>query len=192
MVLPFWVPRELRAATGRPKVVDVDASSNPDFRAGMDLYQNGNYQGALDLFHRAAEEGVVQAFIQIGLMYDFGRGVRQDYLQARQWYSRAADKGDLRAIYLMGHMFEFGEGVAINLDMAYSWYLKAAQSGDASGRFEVGRMLVGLGPDSARYREGVEWLRLAARQCHAGATTLLQTVAIDDLPQPGCCTVGGG
>ena len=32
-------------------------------------------------------------------MYEKGRGVSQDYVQARQWYEKAAAQGDVNALY---------------------------------------------------------------------------------------------
>ena len=33
----------------------------------------------------------------LGLLYQNGQGVPQDYAKAREWYEKAADKGDARA-----------------------------------------------------------------------------------------------
>jgi TPR repeat protein len=33
----------------------------------------------------------------LGLHYDYGYGVAQDYAKAREWYEKAADKGDANA-----------------------------------------------------------------------------------------------
>jgi TPR repeat protein len=33
----------------------------------------------------------------LGLHYDYGHGVAQDFAKAREWYEKAADKGDASA-----------------------------------------------------------------------------------------------
>ena len=36
--------------------------------------------------------------VNLGVLYDNGRGVAQDYAKAREWYEKAADKGDADAM----------------------------------------------------------------------------------------------
>ena len=45
-------------------------------------------------------------------MYEDGRGVAQDYTQARQWYEKAAAAGNAQAMYNLGWLYEHGQGVA--------------------------------------------------------------------------------
>jgi TPR repeat protein len=35
--------------------------------------------------------------VGLGLIYEFGRGVAQDYAKAREWYQKAGDKGNADA-----------------------------------------------------------------------------------------------
>jgi TPR repeat protein len=37
----------------------------------------------------------------LGLLYDEGHGVAQDYAKAREWYEKGADKGDTTAMKRM-------------------------------------------------------------------------------------------
>ena len=48
---------------------------------------------------QVAEQGNAVAQFNLGLMYDKGQGVRQDYAQAVQWYRKAAEQGDAQAQY---------------------------------------------------------------------------------------------
>ncbi|HEM9355462.1 TPA: sel1 repeat family protein, partial [Streptococcus agalactiae] len=47
----------------------------------------------------------------LGVRYDNGRGVRQDYTQAVQWYRKAAEQGLADAQYNLGMMYANGQGV---------------------------------------------------------------------------------
>ena len=38
----------------------------------------------------------------LGIMYDQGRGVKQDYVQAFKWFSKAAQQGHANAQYNLG------------------------------------------------------------------------------------------
>ncbi|EET45193.1 Sel1 repeat protein [Neisseria sicca ATCC 29256] len=42
---------------------------------------------------QSAKQGNADAQFNLGLMYDSGRGVRQDYTKAVQWYRKAAEQG---------------------------------------------------------------------------------------------------
>jgi len=167
----------------------IDDSSAAEFRMGMEAYQKQQYSSALKFFRQAAGQGDVEAIVQMGLMYDFGRGVCQNYNEAMRWYLKAAEKGEPRAMYLVGHMYEFGEGVSVNTDEAFSWYLKSARLGHASAQFEIGKALTRSSPDTHRYQEGIKWLQLAAGQCHPKAADLLQSVT--NLPFDTSICAGG-
>ena len=53
---------------------------------------------------QAAEQGNADAQFNLGVMYDTGQGVRQDYAQAVQWYRKAAEQGLADAQYNLGVM----------------------------------------------------------------------------------------
>lgn len=148
-----------------------------DLRLGMDYYHKKQYKQAIKYFIQAADRGDVQAILQLGLMYDFGKGVQQSYPEAMRLYLQAAEKGEQRALYLVGHMYEFGEGVAVDITQATHWYLKSAHQGYASAQFELGRLMTSNSSDSQSYHDGIKWLRMAADQCHSQAVELLQSVA---------------
>ena len=61
------------------------------FDEGFEAYKKGNYTVALKEFKLAAEQGNAYAQFGIGLMYDRGEGVPQDYQQAVVWYTKAAE-----------------------------------------------------------------------------------------------------
>jgi len=165
------------ASTNKSASQIIDDSSTAEFRQGMEAYQKQQYSSALRYFRQAAGRGDVEAIVQMGLMYDFGRGVCQNYTEAMRWYLKAAEKGEPRAMYLVGHMYEFGEGVPVNADEAFFWYLKSARQGHASAQFEIGKVLTRSSPDTHRYQDGIKWLQLAAGQCHTKAADLLQSVS---------------
>jgi len=158
-----------------PVLSKTESAETSLFRQGMDCYQKNDFPGAMEYFQQAADQGDVLAVVQIGLMYDFGQGVLQNYTEARKWYLRAAEKGEPRAMYLMGHMYEFGEGVSIDNSIAYTWYLKSAQRGHASAQFEIGKILTRANRETETYLQGVEWLKSAANQCHFKAIEILQS-----------------
>ena len=79
---------------------------------------------------QAAEQGFAAAQYNLGVMYDNGQGVRQDYAQAVQWYLKAAEQGYADAQYNLGLMYEKGQGVRQSKIVAKEWFKKACAYGD--------------------------------------------------------------
>ncbi|WP_277600823.1 tetratricopeptide repeat protein [Eikenella corrodens] len=52
-----------------------------------------------------AEQGNADAQYNLGVMYDNGQGVRQDYAEAARWYRKAAEQGYAKAQYNLGSMY---------------------------------------------------------------------------------------
>ena len=47
-------------------------------------------------FRKAAEQEHAQAQVNLGIMYQLGQGVSQDYTKAAEWYRKAAEQGDTK------------------------------------------------------------------------------------------------
>ena len=89
-------------------------------------YRKQDYTTALRL---AADQGDAGAQFNLGLMYDLGRGVPQDYAQAVKWYRLAADQGYARAQSRLGFMYSLGHGVPKDYVQAVKWFnLSAARA----------------------------------------------------------------
>ena len=95
-------------------------------------YRKQDYTTALRL---AADQGDAGAQFNLGLMYDLGRGVPQDYAQAVKWYRLAANQGYASAQANLGNMYYLGQGVPKDYVLAYMWRnLAAAGASDADIR----------------------------------------------------------
>ena len=77
-----------------------------------------------------AEKGGASAQYNLGLMYDYGKGVPQDYKEAVKWYRFAAVQGETQAQYNLGWMFSNGLGSLQDYKEAVKWYRFAAVQGD--------------------------------------------------------------
>ncbi len=67
----------------------VEAGSHDDAYAA---YNRGDYATATRLWRPFAEQGVVQAQYNLGLMYYEGRGVPQDYVTAHKWFNLSTSR----------------------------------------------------------------------------------------------------
>ena len=61
-----------------------------DIEDGDAAALRNDYPTALIKYKRAAEENNADAQIRLGMMYNEGLGVKQDYAEAARWYKLAA------------------------------------------------------------------------------------------------------
>ncbi len=117
----------------------------------------------------AAEQGNASAQYNLGLMYDNGQGVTQDYAEAVKWYRLAAEQGDADAQYNLALMYRDGQGVTQDDAEAVKWYRLAAGQGVAQAQYNLGWMYDNGQGVVQDYAEAVKWYRLAAEQGYAQA-----------------------
>src|ERR1017187_2848162 len=106
-----------------------------------------------------AEQGNALAQAKLGLMYENGDGVPQDYAEAVRWYHKAADQGNAYAQCSLGFMYENGQGVPQDYAEAVRWFRKAADQGNANAQCSLGLIYYygqGVPQD---YAEAVRWFR---------------------------------
>jgi len=111
-----------------------------EFNAGLALYHKGDHTGALLKWRDAAGKGNANAMFNIGVLYDQGQGVKQDYAEAMRWWRKAADKGVADAMSNIGVLYEQGQGVEQDYAEAMRWYRKAADKGHATAKAALQRL----------------------------------------------------
>lgn len=116
------------------------------FQQGLTAYKQSDYQTAFKLWLPLAEQGNEDAQFNLGVMYDDGRGVKQDGFEAVKWYRKAAEQGYEKAQFNLGNMYHYGRGVKQDDVEAVKWYRKAAEQGHAKAQFILGGLyLLGEG-----------------------------------------------
>ncbi|MCZ6589376.1 MAG: tetratricopeptide repeat protein [Alphaproteobacteria bacterium] len=117
-----------------------------------------------ELYRLAAEQGYAPAQYQLGLMYDTGHGLPQDYTKAVRWYRLAADQGHSDAQFNVGAMYYNGFGVPQDYGEALKWFRRGAEQRDAQAQSLLGAMYgagFGVPQDDT---EALKWYRLATKQ----------------------------
>ncbi len=83
--------------------------------AGLDegaaAAKRGDHATALREWRPLAEQGHASAQNNLGVMYNEGQGVQQEYAEAVKWYRKAAEQGFAGAQNNLGSMYESGQGV---------------------------------------------------------------------------------
>jgi uncharacterized protein len=72
------------------------------FKLGVRYFEFGkkakeNFTTAFSWFYKAANQGIVEAQLNVGLMYQLGRGVPTNKVEAYKWYNIAAAQGFTKA-----------------------------------------------------------------------------------------------
>lgn len=81
-----------------------------------------------------------RCYRHIGYMYQFGRGVNQNYEKAVELYQKGVDLGDAGACLNLGYMYNEGLGVNQDYQKAVELYQKACDLGDADAFCNLGAM----------------------------------------------------
>ena len=93
-----------------------------------------------------AAQGDTDAAVNLGLIFENGRGVNQNYGEARKWYAQAASGGNPRGQIYVGLMYKNGLGIDKDYTEAFVWFRRAAAQGNSDGQVLLGGMFQnGLG-----------------------------------------------
>lgn len=124
---------------------------------GEEYYSQRDFLTAAIYYNEAMLRGSIEAALQMGTMYEYGKGVKRDYYKAFACYSVAADDFDSLAIYKLGTFYQEGYGVEVNYTKARKLYIEAADLGESSAMVALGRMYeLGLGVD-VNYIKAKRW-----------------------------------
>ena len=71
---------------------------------------------------KSAAQGLAEAQNNLAYMYDVGRGVERDEVEAAKWYRRAAEQDFAAAHYNLALKYDSGSGVPQDDVLAYRWF----------------------------------------------------------------------
>ncbi|MEE2862811.1 MAG: tetratricopeptide repeat protein [Gemmatimonadota bacterium] len=130
----------------------------------------GGAQSSIADFWRArAEEGDALAQLNLGVMYENGRGVPEDDVEAVRWFRLAAEQGNAFSQSNLGTKYLNGEGVPQDDAEAVRWWRLAAEQRYANAQFMLGVMYrfgTGVPEDNVL---AYMWWNLAAAQGNENA-----------------------
>lgn len=137
----------------------------------------------LRLLRWMAERGSAQAAYGLGVAYDRGQGVRQDYPRAAHWYRIAAQRGSAQAQLSLAVMCQFGQGVPRDAAQAVQWYRRAARQGLPAAQSSLAALYAAGEGVAKNIPRAVYWYQKAARQGSADAQ--LNLAELEMGPPPG-------
>jgi uncharacterized protein len=135
-----------------------------------------NLLASLALVQKAASAGDIDAMNNLGVRYQNGQGVAQNYDKAREWLQKAADAGNADAMNNLGELYYYGRGVARDFILARDWYEKAAAADNANAMYSLGWMYEkGSGVIFRDYTKASDWYQKAAA---AGNTEAMYNLGV--------------
>jgi TPR repeat protein len=96
------------------------------------MMDQGEATEAIRLLEQLAAQGDDRAMVQLGIYYDQGACVEQDYAKSMDWFLRAFTHQNVDAFVCLGGMHYHGRGVPQNKKIAYCVFLTTHMCGRGS------------------------------------------------------------
>ncbi len=129
--------------------------------SGFEATQSADLASTPSEWRRMAEQGQAAAQYNLGIIYEYGRGVRQNDVEAAKWYRKASVQGVSVAQYKLGIMYDNGWGVPPSDTEAVRWYSNAAEQGHPLAQHDLAFMYVAGTGVAQDYLRAYMWLNIA-------------------------------
>lgn len=130
------------------------------------IYFNGegvpqDYEKAVKWYTKAAEEGVLDAQLELVKIYQEGFGdQKKDFSQAEKWQMRAAEQGHADSQYVFG----FISHTLKDETKAIDWYTKAARQGHLDAQLALAWLYYDSAGMPQDHKQSAYWYAKAAEQ----------------------------
>ena len=127
------------------------------------------YAHAYPGYLEAAHAGNLYAQFGLGVMYDEGRHVALDPIEAGKWFLLVAERGNPYAQHNIGLMYLDGRGVERDIGAGLRWIRASAEQGHALAQTSLGSLYASGTHVPVDFTQAARWLRPASEQGHAEA-----------------------
>lgn len=138
---------------------------------GLIAYSIAERNSPIKKLRHEALNGDANAQLDLGLDYEYGTSVNQNYVESEKWYQLAAESGNPIAENNLGRFFQYGLGTDTVPDyyQAETFYKESAKQGFPPAQSNLGYMYeCGLGVET-NIDAAVTWYRSAAEQGYPDA-----------------------
>ncbi|MCL2589292.1 MAG: sel1 repeat family protein [Betaproteobacteria bacterium] len=118
------------------------------------------FQMATEVFRQAAEQGDMKAQFELGGIYCWFMGGRENEEKGLQWFQKAAEQGLVDAQHELGYMYSTGWCVADqDIIEALKWYTRAAEQGHLLAQTFLAKTYAGCDRliEPPHYAEALKW-----------------------------------
>ena len=114
----------------------IKSTARLELERGCDFDEQGKFSLAFKHFSKAAVLGNIEAQVNLGNLYDDGKGCKKDPELAVYWYKRAIKRGSPAGAYnLAVHYRTLG-----NIRWAKYWFKRADLMGDEDAKSELEKL----------------------------------------------------
>lgn len=99
-----------------------------------------DFQAMIRMWTQQAKKGSSWAQMNLGVAYQKGYYVKQNFEEAARWNRLAAKQGNGHAQANLGVQYRKGQGVKKSHNNALKWFRESARQGIPWGQFHLGRM----------------------------------------------------
>ncbi len=125
------------------------------------LSELGRLREAFRVTKVGAEAGDRSMQLNLGYLYDIGRGVRKNRERAMYWYKRAYLKGDDSAANNIGTIYRDEK----RWRLALRWFRRAVSMGNDDANYEIAKVLLAIGEPSSQARPYLRRVLRSDRAC---------------------------
>jgi len=104
---------------------------------------------------------LTDAVTYLGLMYETGKGVEQDYEEAIKYYKMAIEKGNGKAMNNLGRIYYNGDYAEQNYEEAIKYYKMAIEKGEEHAMNNLGIMYEHGHGVEQNYEEAIKYYKMA-------------------------------
>lgn len=159
-----------------PNGIYIQISSDntvTDMSLNEEKPQEASMSGEVLMYLKLAEQGLAEGQFNLGVCYETGDGVAQDYKKAVYWYQKAAEQGYDKAQHNLGVCIYNGYGTAADPVEAARLFLLAANQGNMYAQFNMGICYYNGEGVPQNIITAVQWFQKAAAQGHPEAKKIL-------------------
>ncbi len=134
-----------------PTKISNDNYSDTTVKEGDEMsafFMGKEGQPSLSELQQYAKQGSALAQYLLGMLYQDGLGISQDYELAGEWFRKAAEQGQDDAQFFLGSLYVQGLGVPRDYVEAYAWVNTAAEQGHTQAIVLGKKLKEALDPDS--------------------------------------------
>lgn len=165
-----WLPIPLAICAALSLAIAPAEAEDAETARAMRLFDESRYEEALPLLTSAAARRDPTALQLLGLFYDRGLVVAQDYERAHEYYSMAAELGDAVALNNLGVMYLDGLGVRTDYGRALQLF-EQAHGRNAWATYHLGIMYRDGKGVSTNYADAVWLFAQASWRGHPSASS---------------------
>jgi len=139
--------------TQPPSIAEIDQQAAA-------LWNQKRYSEAMPLFNQACSSGNADSCTRLGLMYDFGQGIVQDFSRAEAYYLKACNTGNEAACGNLSILTDYAPGSpqcnSTTLALMVNRYRDSCNAGNGLSCDTLGHLYsygCGIGKDAAEARQ---------------------------------------